>query len=130
MIKADKTHLSGPPDQVRKLLDEIFRDLKSYDAARVAQLRSLAVELAQRDDVNVSAVAYGTESMELEVTLPGDRGQDPAILSLDMTGRHCQVSVERWLDIGDESSVTEVASFVAALLHSAAPFRLVRGADG
>ena len=36
-------------------------------------VRALAVELAKREELEVSAVAYEDESLELEVILAGDR---------------------------------------------------------
>jgi hypothetical protein len=129
MINSSKMLLHGTPDQVRKILDDICRDLESHELARGEQWRALAIELAQRDDLNVQVVTYERQSMELEVTLPGDHGREPAIISRNKTGSHCQISLERWVDIGDEISVTGAAEFVAALLQSAAHIPLVRGAD-
>lgn len=129
MINSNKTLLHGTPDQVRKILDNICRDLESHELDRGEQWRALAIELAQRDNLDVHVVTYERHSMELEVTLPGDHGREPAIISRDKTGRYCQISLERWVDIDDEVSVADTTEFVAALLQSAAHIRLVRSAD-
>jgi hypothetical protein len=68
-------------------------------------LCALAVELARREELEVAAVAYEDESLELEVVLAGDRFREPVTIDRDGTGRRCQMSWQGWADIGDDTAM-------------------------
>ena len=65
-MKVHKLTLNGRPDDGARL-DEFCERLATAEFAAGARLRALAVELARREELEVSAVAYEDESLELEV---------------------------------------------------------------
>jgi hypothetical protein len=78
-------------------------------------LRALAVELARQQELDVSAIAYGDEMLEIEVAVAGDRFGEPVSISRDRTGDRCQVSWQRWADIGDDAAVGQTVLMIAAI---------------
>src|ERR1039458_1498204 len=87
----------------------------SPSASAGARLRALAVELAGQGSLEVSAVAYEDESLELEVALAGDPLREPVSIGRDKTGGHCLVSLERWAGIGDDGALEKTAQMIAAV---------------
>ena len=71
-------------------------------------MRALAVELARRDELEVAAVAYEDKLLELEVVVIGDRFREPVSIDRDKTGDRCQVSWQRWADIGDDAAAEKL----------------------
>src|ERR1035441_7924170 len=78
--------------------------------------RARAVERARQGSLEVSAVAYEDESLELEVALAGDALREPVSIGRDKTGGHCKVSWERWAGIGDDAALEKTAQMIAAVV--------------
>ena len=116
-MKIHKLVLNGKPDD-GALLDEFCERLAASEFAASARLRALAVELARREELEVSAVAYEDESLELEVVLASDRFREPVSINRDGTGVRCQVSWERWADIADNTAVGKTAQMIVAVTVS------------
>lgn len=121
-MKDHKLVLTGQPDDGDRL-DEFCGRLAARDFGAGARLRALAVELARREELVVSAVAYEDHSLELEVVLAGDRLREPVTIDRDGTGRGCQVSWERWADIEDDAAMEKVAQMIASVVVSCAASR-------
>jgi hypothetical protein len=68
-----------------------------------------------RQELDVSAIAYGDEMLEIEVVIAGDRFREPVSISRDKTGDRCQVSWQRWADIGDDAAVGQTVLMIAAV---------------
>jgi len=121
-VNVRKLILNGGPDEGARL-DEFGERLTPAEFAAGARLRALAVELAKREDLEVSAVAYEDESLELEVILAGDRFREPVTIDRDGTGGRCQVSWERWADIADGTAIEKAAQMIAAITVGCAASR-------
>ena len=121
-MKVHKLTLNGTTDDDARL-DEFCERLTPTEFAAGARLRALAVELAKREELEVSAVAYEDESLELEVVLVGDRFREPVTIDRDGTGGRCQVSWERWADIADDSAMEKTAQMIVAVTVSCAASR-------
>jgi hypothetical protein len=121
-MKAHKLILNGRPDEGARL-DEFCERLTPTEFAAGARLRALAVELAKREELELSAVAYEDESLELEVILAGDRFREPVTINRDGTGSRCQVSWERWADITDDTAIEKTAQMIAAVTVGCAASR-------
>jgi hypothetical protein len=121
-MKARKLTLTGKPDDGARLDDFCERRAaREFEAG--ARLRALAVELAMREELIVSAVAYEDESLELEVALAADRSRETVTIDRDSTGRGCQISWERWADIADDATMEKTAQMVSAIVVSCAVSR-------
>jgi hypothetical protein len=120
-MKAHKLTLDGRPDDAGRL-DEFCERLAAREFEASARLRALAVDLASREELVVTAVAYADESLELEVALAGDRFREVTI-DRDSTGGGCQVSWERWADIGDGAAAEKTAQMIVAIVVSCAASR-------
>jgi hypothetical protein len=114
--------LTGTPDD-RGRLEEFCQRLAGAEYAAGTRLRALAVELARHGELEVSAVAYEDESLELEVILTGDLLREPVSIGRDKTGGRCQVSWERWADIEDDAAIQKTAQMIAAVTVSCAASR-------
>lgn len=121
-MKVHKLTLNGTTDDDARL-DEFCERLTPTEFAAGARLRALAVELAKREELEVSAVAYEDESLELEVVLVGDQFREPVTIDRDSTGGRCQVSWERWADITDDSAMEKTAQMIVAVTVSCAASR-------
>jgi hypothetical protein len=121
-MKVRKLILNGTPDDGARL-DEFCERLAAAEFAAGARLRALAVELARREELEVAAVAYEDESLELEVVLAGDRFREPVTIDRDGTGGRCQVSWERWADIADDTAMEKTAQMIVAVTVSCAASR-------
>jgi hypothetical protein len=104
----------------RGRLEEFCQRLTPAEYAAGTRLRALAVELAKWDELEVSAVAFEDESLELEVILAGDGFREPLTIDRDKTGGRCQVSWERWADIEDGAAIGTTAQMIVALAVSCA----------
>ena len=78
-------------------------------------MRALAVKLARQQELNVSAIAYGDEMLEIEVAVAGDRFGEPVSISRDKTGDRCQVSWQRWAAISDDAAVGQTVLMITAI---------------
>ncbi len=114
--------LAGTPDDGGRL-EEFCQLLAGAEHAAGARLRALAVGLARLGGLEVAAVAYEDESLELEVVLAGDPMREPVSIGRDETGGHCRVSWERWADIGDDAGLEKTARMIAAVAASGAAGR-------
>jgi hypothetical protein len=103
-VKVRKLILNGTPDDAGRL-EKFCQRLAPAQFAAGGRLRALAVELARRDELEVSTLAYEDESLELEVVITGDRFREPVSIGRDKTGDRCQVSWQLWADIGDDAGV-------------------------
>ena len=121
-MRARKLALTGRPDDGERL-DEFCRRLAASDFGAGTRLRALAVDLARREELVVSAVAYEDESLELEVVLAGDRFREPVTIDRDGTGRGCQMSWQRWADIEDDAAMEKAAQMIASVVVSCAASR-------
>ncbi len=121
-MKARKLVLNGRPDDGERL-DEFCERLTAREFETGARLRALAVELARREELVVTAVAYEDESLELEIVLAGDPFREPVTIDRDSTGGGCQVSWERWADIGDDAAAGKTAQMIFAVAVSCAASR-------
>jgi len=121
-MKAHKLTLDGRPEDGARL-DEFCERLIAREFEASARLRALAVDLARREELVVTAVAYADESLELEVALAGDRFREVVTIDRDSTGGGCQVSWERWADIADDAAVEKSAQTIFAVVVSCAASR-------
>jgi hypothetical protein len=116
-VKVRKLVLAGTPDDCGRL-EEFCQLLAGGEHAAGARLRALAVQLARQGGLEVAAVAYEDESLELEVVLAGDRLREPVSIGRDKTGGYCQVSWERWAGIGEDAMLEKTAQMIAAIAAS------------
>jgi len=121
-MRAHKLALTGRPDDGERL-DEFCGRLAASDFGAGARLRALAVELARREELAVSAVAYEDAPLELEVMLAGDRFRELVTIDRDSTGRGCQMSWERWADIEDDAAMEKAARMIVSIMVSCAASR-------
>ena len=121
-MKVHKLVLGGRPDDGERL-EEFCERLAAHEFEASARLRALAVDLARREELVVTAVAYEDESLELEVVLAGDPCREPLTIDRDSTGRGCQVSWERWADIADDVAAGKTAQMIFAVAVSCAASR-------
>jgi hypothetical protein len=113
-VNVRKLILNGTPDDAGRL-EWFCQRLSPAESAGSGRLRALAVELARRQELDVSAIAYGDEMLEIEVVISGDRFREPVSISRDKTGDRCQVSWQRWADIGDDAAVGQTVLMIAAV---------------
>jgi len=117
-VTARKDLLSGSPDEVSALLEELSRGLNPHEYAAGTRLRLLAVELTQRPNLTVSLVTYENESQELEITFAGDHDCDPIMIDRDTVGENCQVTWDTWLPIHSDRGIRAAADMVANVLNT------------
>lgn len=68
MITVNKQLLSGTPGEFRAKVEDLARDQDDHEYLAGTWFRELAVKLATREGLTVSAVSYDTAVYELEVT--------------------------------------------------------------
>jgi hypothetical protein len=121
MITANKRLLSGTADEVRAIMEHLDCDQERLEYLAGTWLRELAVELAARDGLIVSAVSYDDMAgYELEVTLVSAPRHDPIVIGRSRTGDHCQVTLERWLPIDGEPGIEDAVNAIRAILAASA----------
>ena len=121
MITVKKQPLSGTPDEVRRKVEDLASAQDDHEYLTGARFRELAVALATRDDLAVSAVTYDDAAVyELEVTLASAPHHDPVVIDRSQPGDHCQMTFERWLPIGDEPSAEDAVTAIHAILAASA----------
>jgi hypothetical protein len=84
-VTVHKLVLNGTPDDTGQL-EKFSQRLSPIEIAGTGRLRVLAVELARRQELDVSAIAYEDEMLEIEVVAAGDRLPEPVSISRDKTG--------------------------------------------
>jgi hypothetical protein len=113
-VNVRKLILNGTPDDAGRL-EWFCQRLSPVEFAGSGRLRALAVELARRQELEVSAIAYEDEMLEIEVVIAGDRFREPVTINRDKTGDRCQVSWQRWVDIGDDAAMEKTVRMIAAI---------------
>jgi hypothetical protein len=122
MITVHKQLLSGTPDDIRATVEDLAREQDHHEYLAGTWFRELAVKLAVRDGLTVSAVSYddGTVS-ELEVILASAPHDDPIVIDRSQPGNHCHITLDRLLPIsgepGIEDAVRAIHSILAASAH-------------
>jgi hypothetical protein len=117
MITVHKQLLSGTPDEVRAIVEHLDCDHKHLEYLAGTWLRELAVELAGRDGLIMSAVSYhDMAGYELEATLVSAPHHDPIVIGRSRTGDHCQVTLERWLPIDGEPGIEAAVNAIRTIL--------------
>lgn len=129
MITVNKQLFSGTPDDVRAAVEYLARDQDDLEYLAGTWLRELAVKLAARDSLTVSAVSYDdTAGFELEVTLVSAPHHDPIVIGRSRPGHHCQITLERWLPIDGEPGIEDAVKTIHAILAASAcpnPARII-----
>ena len=121
MITANKRRLSGTPNEVRTMAEDLARDQDDPEYLAGSWLRELAIKLAACDSLAVSVVSYDdTAGYELEVTLASAPYLDPIVIGRSRTGDHCQVTLERWLPLHGEPSIDDAMNAIHAILTASA----------
>ena len=121
MITAHRRLLSGTPDEVRAIVEHLDRDQEHLEYLASTWLRELAVELAARDGLIVSAVSYDDMAgYELEATSVSASHHDPIVIGRSRTADHCQVTLERWLPIDGEQGIEDAVNAIRAILVASA----------
>ena len=121
MITLNKLMLSGTPDDLRRKVEGLARDQDDHEYLAGTWFRELAVKLAARDGLTVSAVTSDDAAVyELEVTLASAPHHDAIVIDRSQPGDHCQLTLERWLPISDEPGIEDAVTTVHAILAAAA----------
>jgi hypothetical protein len=121
MITVNKRLLSGTPEDVRAAVEYLARNQDHVEYLAGTWFRELAVKLAARKGIGVSAVSYDDMAgCELEVTLASAPHHDPVVISGSRDGDHCQISLERWLPIDGEPGIENAVSIIHAILAASA----------
>jgi len=109
------------PDDVRRKVEDLARDQDDHEYLAGTWFRELAVKLAARDGLTVSAVTSDDATVyELEVTLASAPHHDAIVIDRSQPGDHCQLTLERWLPISDEPGIEDAVTTVHAILAAAA----------
>jgi hypothetical protein len=121
MITVNKRLLSGTPEEVRATVEHLDCDQDHLEYLAGTRLRELAIKLAARDGLTVSAVSYDDMAgYELEATLVSAPHHDPVVIGRSRTGDHCQVTLERWLPIDGEPGIEDAVNTIHAILAASA----------
>ena len=120
MITVNKQLLSGTPGDIRAKVEDLARGQDDHEYLAGTWFRELAVKLATREGLAVSAVSYDTAVYELEVTLASAPHLDEIVIGHSQPGDHCQITLERWLPISDEPGLEDAANAVHAILAASA----------
>ncbi|MGP0025036.1 MAG: hypothetical protein ACLPKE_17000 [Streptosporangiaceae bacterium] len=121
-MKAHKLSLNGRPDDGPRL-DAFCERRAASEFEAGARLRALAVQLAKREELVVTGVAYEDESLELEVALAADRFRQLVTIDRDSTGGGCQLSWEQWANIGDDPAAEKTTQMILAVVMNCAASR-------
>jgi hypothetical protein len=121
MITMNRHLLSATPDQVRRVMEDFARDQDDHQYLDGTRFRELAVKLAARQDLAVSAVTSDDGAVyELEVTLDSAPHREAIVIDRSQPGDHCQMTLERWLPISDEARVQDAVNAISAILAASA----------
>lgn len=121
MATLNKQLLSGTPDDIRRTVEDLARDQDDREYSSGTRFRELAVKLATRDSLAVSAVTSEDRTVyELEVTLASVPHRDAIVIDRSEPGDHCQMTLERWLPISDEPGLEDAVDTIYAILASSA----------
>lgn len=126
-----KERLTGTPGQISARLDDLASGEDHRDYIAGTWFRELAVKLAARDDLIVSAIGYdGIPVRELEVALVGVPGADPIVIDRDELGSHCQITLERWLPISGDPAAEGAVAVIHAILAAGTRPAMVSPSSG
>ena len=121
MVAMNRQLLSGTPDEVRRTMEDLARGQDDHEYLDGTRFRELAVELAARHGLTVSAVTTDDGAVyELEVTLESAPHYEAIVIDRSRPGDHCQMTLERWLPIGDEPRVEDAVDAISAILAASA----------
>jgi hypothetical protein len=121
MITMNRQLLSGTPDEIRRTMEDLARDQDDHEYLDGTRFRELAVKLAARHGLTVSAVTSDDgEVYELEVTLESAPHREAIVIDRSQPGDHCQMTLERWLPISDEQRVEDAVKAISAILTASA----------
>jgi hypothetical protein len=121
MITMNWQLLSGTPEDVRRTMEDLARDQDDHEYLDGTRFRELAVQLATRDGLAVSAVTSDDGAVyELEVTLARAPHHEAIVIDRSQPGDHCQMTLERWLPISDEPAVEDAVNAIHAILAASA----------
>jgi len=121
MIILKRHLLRGMPYDVRGELESLACDQDDREYLAGTRFRELAVKLATCDGLAVSAVTSDDAAVyELEVTLATAPHQDAIVIDRGQHGDHCQISLERWLPIGDAPGLEDAVNVIQAILAASA----------
>jgi hypothetical protein len=120
MVAMNSQLLSGTPDEVRHTMEDLARDQDDHEYLDGTRFRELAVKLATRHGLTVSAVTSDDGAYELEVTLDSAPRHEAIVIDRSQPGDHCQMTLERWLLIGDEPRVEDAVNAISAILAASA----------
>jgi hypothetical protein len=117
MITMNRQPLSGTPEDIRRTMEDLACEQDDHEYLQGARFRELAVQLATRDGLAVSAVTSDDGMVyELEVTLVSAPHRDAIIIDRSQPGDHCQMTWERWLPISDEPGIANAVNTIHAIL--------------
>ena len=121
MVTMNRQLLSGTPDEVRRTMEDLARDQDDHEYLDGTRFRELAVKLAARHGLAVSAVTSDDGAVyELEVTLESAPHHEAIVIDRSQPGDHCQMTLERWLPISDEPRVEDAVNAISAILAASA----------
>jgi hypothetical protein len=113
--------LSGRPDEVRRTMEDLARNQDDHEYLDGTRFRELAVKLAMRHGLTVSAVTSDDGAVyELEVTLESAPHHEAIVIDRSQPGDHCQITLERWLPISGEPRVEDAVTAISAILAASA----------
>jgi hypothetical protein len=117
MVAMNRQLLSGAPDEVRRTMEDLARDQDDHEYLDGTRFRELAVKLATRHGLTVSAVTGDDGAVyELEVTLGSASRHEAIVIDRSQPGDHCQMTLERWLPISDEPRIEDAVNAISAIL--------------
>lgn len=121
MITMNRQLLSGTPEDIRRTMEDLARDQDDHEYLDGTRFRELAVKLATRDGLTVSAVTSDDGAVyELEVTLASAPHHDAIVIDRSQPGDHCQMTLERWLPISGDPGVEDAVNTIHAILAASA----------
>jgi hypothetical protein len=121
MVTINRQPLSGTPEDVRRTMEDLARDQDDHEYLDGTRYRELAVKLAARHGLTVSAVTSDDGAVyELEVTLESAPHHEAIVIDRSQPGDHCQMTLERWLPIRDEPCVEDAVNTISAILATSA----------
>jgi hypothetical protein len=121
MITVHKQLLSGTPDEVRAKVEDLAREQDHHEYLAGSWFRELAVKLAMRDGLAVSAVNYDESTVcELEVILTSAPHDDPIVIDRSQPGDHCHITLDRLLPISGEPGIEDAVRAVHSILAASA----------
>ena len=121
MLTVHKQLLSGTPGEIRAQVEDLAREEDHHEYLAGTWFRELAVKLALRDGLTVSAVSYDDETVsELEVILTSAPHDDPIVIDRSQPGDHCHVTLDRLLPISGEPSIEDAVTAIHAILAASA----------